>query len=126
MLRVQRLRAFSSSVALAALLSACAGEPVPQKQLTLAEQAIGQADEQQVSGSAPAEYALAREKFDQAKQAVSDGRNDDGRRLAEQALVDANLAMARSDAEEARARAEELRAGIEALRDQIQTTPLNK
>jgi hypothetical protein len=59
---------------------------------------------------------LAQEKLDGARAAMAEEHHERARRLAEQALVDAQLAEARAEAESARHTAGELRRSIEALR----------
>ena len=65
------------------------------------------------------EAELARDKLDRARDAMEDGENLEARRLAEQALVDAQLAEAQARSEVARQNAAELRASIETLRDEL-------
>ena len=59
---------------------------------------------------------MATEKADKAKQAMRDENYVLARRLAEQALVDAQLAESKAQSTEARQTATQLREGIEALR----------
>ena len=54
---------------------------------------------------------------------MEDGENLEARRLAEQALVDAQLAEARARSEVARQNATELRASIETLQDELARRP---
>jgi len=66
------------------------------------------------------ELQTAREHLDKAKQAMDDEEYDEARRLADQALVNAQLAEAKAGAEKSRQAAAELRRSIETLRAELQ------
>jgi uncharacterized protein DUF4398 len=66
----------------------------------------------------PIELRLAREEFDSARLALDARQYERARRLAEQALADAQLAEARAGTESTRQAARDLRFSIETLRDQ--------
>ena len=66
----------------------------------------------------PIELRLAREEYDSARLALDARQYERARRLAEQALADAQLAEARAGTESTRQAARDLRFSIEALRDQ--------
>ena len=100
-------------------LAACASDPAPEAELAAAEVAVDEAEEANAPARASGPYELARDKLDRAREAMEDGENLEARRLAEQALVDAQLAEAQARSEVARQNAEELRASIETLQDEL-------
>ena len=100
-------------------LAACASDPAPEAELAAAEVAVDEAEEANAPAQAPGPYELARDKLERAREAMEDGENLEARRLAEQALVDAQLAEAEARSEVARQNAVELRASIETLQDEI-------
>lgn len=102
-----------------AALAACAGDPPPEAELGAAEVAVTQAEQANAPAQAPGPYQLARDKLERARDAIEDGENLEARRLAEQALVDAQLAEAQARSEVARQNAAELRASIETLQNEL-------
>lgn len=100
-------------------VAACASDPAPEAELAAAEVAVDEAEKANAPAQASGPYELARDKLDRARDAMEDGENLEARRLAEQALVDAQLAEAQARSEVARQNAAELRASIETLRDEI-------
>lgn len=100
-------------------LAACASEPAPEAELGAAQVAVSQAEQANAPARASGPYQLARDKLERARDAREDGENVEARRLAEQALVDAQLAEAQARSEVARQNAAELRASIETLQDEL-------
>jgi hypothetical protein len=100
-------------------LAACAGDPEPEAELAAAEVAVDEAEEANAPAQASGSYELARDKLERAREAMDDGDNLEARRLAEQALVDAQLAEAEARSEVARTNADELRTSIETLQDEL-------
>jgi hypothetical protein len=100
-------------------LAACAGGPAPEAELAAAEVAVEDAEEANAAAQAPGPYELARDKLERAREAMDDGDNLEARRLAEQALVDAQLAEAEARSEVARQNAADLRGTVETLQDEI-------
>jgi hypothetical protein len=100
-------------------IAGCASGPAPEAEMAAAELALTQAEDAEVAARAPAPYALARDKLERARNAMADGENVEARRLAEQALVDAQLAEAEARSEVAREHADELRQSIETLREEL-------
>lgn len=100
-------------------LVACASDPAPEAEIAAAEVAVDQAGQANAPAQAPGPYELARDKLERARDAMEDGENLEARRLAEQALVDAQLAEAQARSEVARQNAAELRASIETLQDEL-------
>jgi hypothetical protein len=100
-------------------IAGCASGPAPEAQMGAAELALSQAEDAAAAARAPAPYALARDKLERARAAMADGENVEARRLAEQALVDAQLAEAEARSAVARENAAELRQSIETLREEL-------
>jgi hypothetical protein len=100
-------------------VAACASDPAPEAELAAAEVAVDQAEQANAPAQASGPYELARDKLERARDATADGENAEARRLAEQALVDAQLAEAEARSEVARQNAAELRASIETLQDEL-------
>lgn len=96
-------------------LAGCAGTP-PTDSLGKAEIAINRAIEEGAADHAPLELRIARDKLDAAKKAMNDSDYDVARRLAEEAAVDANVAIGKAKSDEARQEAGKLRQTIEDLR----------
>jgi Domain of unknown function (DUF4398) len=100
-------------------LAGCASGPAPEREVAAAEVAVEGAEEANAAARAPAPYALARDKLERAREAMGEGENEEARRLAEEALVDADLAEARARSQVAQENAAELRASIETLREEL-------
>lgn len=103
------------SVAIIAL-AGCASAPPPQAELDAAESAIAQARSLRAADFSPIEFAAAEEKRAQARAAFAARKYDDARRLAEQSLVDSELAVAKSQAARIRAEVQKKSAQNERLR----------
>ncbi len=100
-------------------LSACASMPRPTGALSQAELAVREAERSEAPQYAALELQTARENLDNAKQAMQSKQYETARRLAEKALVEAQLAQDKAKTASARAAAEELRDSIESLREEI-------
>ena len=101
-------------------LTACGTKfPPPDREITMATSAITQADSAGAYESAPVELKSARDKLGQAKQAMHNEDNLTAKRLAEQALVDANLALAKSRKAKSQKAVDELKSSIQALQEEI-------
>lgn len=96
----------------------CSSDSPPTGAVSQAELAVSQAGQGKASEYAAPELSRAREKLDEAKRAMDGERYTEARRLAEQALVDAQLAEAKAAAEQQRQTAQELRKSIEALQQE--------
>ena len=99
------------------LLAACSSVPPPDDALASAEVAYQQAEAAGASTHSPAEMVRARSKLDEAKQAAVDERYTRARRLAEEAQVDSQLALAKSRAALAQTNTETMRQTLDALRE---------
>lgn len=114
-------RALGAAVLLG--LAACASGPPPDAEIAAAETALTEAANANAIERAPAPLALARDKLERARRAAAAGENHEAARLAEQALVDAQLAAAEARSDVAREHAEELRRSIQTLRDEVSRRP---
>ncbi|MEM8559240.1 MAG: DUF4398 domain-containing protein [Bacteroidota bacterium] len=103
------------------LLVGCGSSaPPPDAELAEARSFIAQAEESGSAEYAPLQLRNARQKAERAEALMREGENEEARRLAEQALVDAELAEAVAASEKAKAAVEEVRASIETLRQEIE------
>jgi len=101
-------------------LAACATKiPPPDSQITLATTSITQAESAGAVETAPVELKVAKDKLAQARQAMQQKDNLTAQRLAEEAIVDANLAQAKAQAVKSRKAAEEIKASIRTLQEEI-------
>lgn len=92
-------RSLTLATVMAGLLTigGCASSPMPPSEsLQAAEQAIKTAEEARVADYASLELSQARDKLAAAKAAVQQEDMDRAKRLAEEALVDAQLATAKT------------------------------
>jgi uncharacterized membrane protein len=96
-------------------LAACASVPAPVQDVAEAERAVQAAADAGAGTVAPAEFATARGKLEAAKSALQAQQHLKARRLAEQALVDAELAQVTAEAEEDARATTEIRAQIRDL-----------
>jgi len=96
-------------------LSGCAGTP-PTAALSQADLAVQQASKTKAPEYASLELYTARKQLTDAQDAMKHKEYTQARRLAERALVNAQLAETKAEAEQTRRTAEELRQSIEALR----------
>jgi len=94
-------------------VSACTAARPPVASFSQTELTV-----RQTSPYAPVELQLAREELDRARLALDLREYERARRLAEQALTDAQLAEVRAETEGSRQAARDLRLRIEALRDE--------
>jgi Domain of unknown function (DUF4398) len=99
-------------------LSSCAGKPpaTTVSQMSQAELAVQQASKSKAPDYASLELYTAREQFAGAQEALHQKEYTQARRWAERALVNAQLAETKAEAEQTRRAAAELRQSIEALR----------
>lgn len=112
-----RITAFAAAVASG--LGACASDPAPDAELAGAQVAVDDAEQANAPAQAAGPYELARAKLERARDAAADGENLEARRLAEQALVDAQLAEAQARSKLARQNAADLRTSIETLQGDL-------
>lgn len=105
-----------AGAALLTLVAACATTPPDPSMLNNARDAIAQAEAADAEEYAPIELRYARERLDGAAQALENDRPDDARRLAEQAEIEAQLALARTRAALARAELQRKQEDLEQVR----------
>jgi hypothetical protein len=111
----------TSAAVLLAALSACASKGVaPTDAMAAANTAIAQADSLGASQNAPVELLAARDAYGKAEAAVRDEKFDEGRRLAEMAEADAQLAGRKSRAIKAKAVTAEISRGNDLLRQELE------
>jgi hypothetical protein len=104
-------------------MTGCSRGRPPIASLSQAELAIQEAEKRQAFLLAPVEFQTAREQYLGAQRAMEDKKYKRARHLAEQALVNAQLAEAKGEAEKVRFTAEGLRKSIQALRAEIERAP---
>ena len=114
-----------SVLAAAVLLAGCASGPriapeVARAEIAEARAAVSQAEQADAATHAPIALRTARQKVEDATQALATGQIERADRLAEQAAVDARLAEARARAVVAETAVNEVREAIQALRDEIE------
>ena len=100
---------------------ACATLPAPTNELAAAQQAVTRADGADADQYAATDIVAARTQLAQAQAEMARGRENDARRLALAAAVDADLAYARSREALASAELTQRRAEIAELRQRLQT-----
>jgi hypothetical protein len=106
------------ALAAAGLLCGCRTPTGSTAAIAKADAALSQADLGAAATYAPLELRLAREKLAQAEEELRDDRPTEARRLAEQALVDVQLAEAKAQSAAASAAADDLRRGVETIENE--------
>lgn len=101
------------------MLAACAGTPEPTTEMALAEAAVTRASSQATQEAAGAELRVATDKLAQARSASAAGDQDRARRLAEQAVLDAQVAELHAQSVRSRRAAQETDDAARALREEI-------
>jgi hypothetical protein len=110
-----------AAVLIAIISSGCASKNVAYVgSIAGAESAIKEAQSSTATIHAPLDLKLAEDKLSAANAAVKKEEFVEAKRLADEALVDAKLAEAKSLSEKAKKRAREMRDSVEALRQEIQ------
>lgn len=110
----------STTILFMFFLAGCADKvPPPTQQVTMATQAIAQAETSGAFEFAPLELKSARDKLSQAQRAMEKEDNLKARRLADEATIDANLAEAMARSAKAQKTVEELKENIRALREEV-------
>ncbi|HEU4429863.1 MAG TPA: DUF4398 domain-containing protein [Myxococcota bacterium] len=106
---------------LAALLvaTACASAPMPTEEITRAKAAVEQAETAGAGEHAALEMKNAREKLSEAETLAGERDEVGARRAAEQAEVDALLAVAKTRRAKAQASASELQDTLEAMQEEM-------
>jgi Domain of unknown function (DUF4398) len=103
------------------LAGACTSTPpVPTQSLEAARTAIGTAEKADAGRYAAVELGEAREKLSAAEKAIKDKNMIAAERLAQQSLVEAELATARTESAKAVAVNKEMNQGADALAEEMQ------
>jgi hypothetical protein len=119
-LKPRRIFKVSTTILFMFFLAGCADKvPPPTQQVTMATQAIAQAETSGAFELAPLELKSARDKLSQAQRAMEKEDNLQARRLADEATIDANLAEAMARSAKAQKTVEELKENIRALREEV-------
>ena len=114
------LRFAAASICMLAL-AACASAPkAPDQALQAAELAITNAEQARVADYASPELADARQDLSAARRAVADEEMLLAERLAKQSRVNAELAIAKTEAIKAKAVNDEMLKSTEALKQEMQ------
>ncbi|HEY7316028.1 MAG TPA: DUF4398 domain-containing protein [Candidatus Binatia bacterium] len=121
----KRFLLFSIGAPLAlAVLAGCSTISPPKGDLAAADLAVQQANKSKAPQYSPLELRKAMDKLDEAKRAMSKEEYLKARDLAEEALVDAQLAEAKADSEDAKRTASDLRQSLETLRREAERSSL--
>ncbi|MEH6418218.1 DUF4398 domain-containing protein [Pseudomonas sp. CGJS7] len=104
---------------LASGLAGCASTPPPTGELSSAQQAVMRADDADADQYAPQDLGAARRALSAAQSALSQGKDEDARRLALTAAAEADLAYARSKEALTNAELNQRRAEIAELRRRL-------
>ena len=112
-------------IAVAGLGLACASAPPPPEEIAYAEEAVAQARARDARTYASAALRKAEDKLAKAREAArEDGDEKEkrlkARRLAEEAKVDAQLALAESERAQTQRDVDELRRTLEALEQEVE------
>lgn len=97
-------------------LAACATTPPDPRLLENAENALSQAEQAGAAEYAPLELRFARERLESARTQMQAGRTAETRRLADEAEIEAQLALARTRAAQTRAELAQRQRALERLR----------
>lgn len=116
-----RTTALTLALAVTALvaLGGCASTPAPVEKMAVAEAAIQTASTTSTSEGAPGELQIATAKLASARQAMVDENYERAGQLAEQAELDAQVAVLHAQSARARKSAQESQDAARALRDEI-------
>jgi predicted S18 family serine protease len=105
-------------------LAGCASTPPPPTaQVAVSDAAVTRAVNAGGNEWAPAEMRSARDKLDQAKQAMADRNYEKALSLATEAQVDARLAESKADASKAKKASDALQESNRVLRDELSRKP---
>lgn len=121
-MRMKKLPAFIGLpvFVLGVSVAGCSTVAPPKDSIAAAELAIRGATKSKAPEYSPLELRMATDKLDAAKRAMDKKEYTEARRLAEEALVDAQAAEAKAASEDASRAASDLRQGLETLRREAQ------
>ena len=103
---------------MASMISACAGV-APMEKMVKLESTIANARQAEAIVYAPLELKFAEDKYEMAQDAIEDKDYDVARQLADEALLDAQLAEVKALSVRAEKEAQEMRESIETLRSEL-------
>jgi uncharacterized membrane protein YccC len=109
----------AAAIALLLLAAGCSTHRQPIAAIAKAELAVKEADQSPATYQADPDLRLAREKLAKARERLDDDDDEQARWLAEEALVDAQLAEVKAESAEARAAAAQTRTSIETIRNEV-------
>jgi hypothetical protein len=102
-------------------MTGCGGKmAAPTEKIAIAERAISSARDSNAIVSAPLDLRISEDKLSQAKAAIAVEEYEKAARLADEAALDADVARARTRAENARKISNEMRDSIDAMRKEIE------
>jgi hypothetical protein len=101
-------------------ITGCSTIGPPKDSVAAADLAVREANKSKAPQYSPLELRRATDKLDEAKRAMDKEEYIRARRLAEEALVDAQLAEAKAASEDARRTASDVRQSLETLRREAQ------
>jgi len=104
---------------LVASVAACGSAPKPKAELALSKAALNNAEQAGAREHAPVLLRKARDKHSTAMRAYDKENMTTAKRLAQQALVDAEAAQAKANAQKSLVALQELREGIDLMRTEI-------
>lgn len=114
-------------VLIAMIFSGCASKNIaPVESIAGAESAIKEAANSTATVYAPLELKLAEDKLSAANAAVKKEEFTEAKRLADEALMDAKLAEAKSLSGKTKKQAREMRNSVETLRKEIERTQMQQ
>jgi hypothetical protein len=96
--------------------------PPPHDRISTAEMAVERARQENANIYAPLDLKIAEEKLENAKKAMSVNNYSTATRLAEESLLDAQTAEARSKAEKAKELSQKMQDSVESLRRELERT----
>lgn len=102
------------------LCAGCGTTNPPTQKLTQTETIINQASQIGAEDYAPLELREARRKLDEANRAFEQEKYEEAARLAEQAMVDAELAQMKTLSGKAEKAVNELRESLQLLKEEIE------
>ena len=117
-LKLTRMGAACTAVAITIGLAACASTPIPNEKIAVAKSSVQRAEQSGAPELAPVEMAAARDKLVRAEKAAADREAQPANQLAEQADIDARLAEATAQQQRSRKAAMESDANMQALRNE--------
>jgi len=111
-----------AALAIAGVLAACAAAPDPKPEIESARALVTEADQSGAAEFASADVQTAHDRLALAEKADASHRDDEAQRYADEAAVNAKLALARAAAEKAERAADETTRGTDTLRDEAERT----